>query len=58
MDTESNIGEEGRETKISGLTGNPIGKLLDVHRVAEFISSLTQLPKNMEISEVIINNKK
>ena len=58
MNTESNIGLEGRETHISEITGNPIGKLLDVNKVAEFIFSLTQLPKNMEISEVIINNKK
>jgi hypothetical protein len=31
--------------------------MLDAPTIAAFISSLTELPKNMEISEVMINRK-
>jgi NADP-dependent 3-hydroxy acid dehydrogenase YdfG len=57
LTTSSNIWPKGRETKIAQLTGKTVGTLLDVSKVAEFIHSLTELPKNMEISEVIINRK-
>lgn len=57
LDTESNIWSSWRETLISEITKKPIWTLLDKTKVAEFIYSTTQLPKNMEISEVIINRK-
>ncbi len=57
MNTPSNIWLEGREVKIAKLTGKNVDTLLDVEKVAWFIYSLTELPKNMEISEVIINRK-
>jgi hypothetical protein len=42
---------------VAEIEGRTVGTFLDTSAVAEFIVSLTKLPKNMEISEVIINRK-
>jgi NADP-dependent 3-hydroxy acid dehydrogenase YdfG len=55
LNTSSNIWPEGRETKIAELYGKEIGTMLDTGKVAKFVYSLIKLPKNMEVSEVIIN---
>ncbi|NUJ97565.1 SDR family oxidoreductase [Candidatus Gracilibacteria bacterium] len=57
LNTESNIGENGRGKNISQLTGKTLGIMLDTNTISNFIFSLTQLPKNMEVSEIIINRK-
>jgi len=57
MNTESNIGIEGRETIISNITWKKVWTLLDKTAISNFIYNLTQLPKNMEVSEIIINRK-
>jgi NAD(P)-dependent dehydrogenase (short-subunit alcohol dehydrogenase family) len=57
MNTDSNLGPNGRETIISKMTGKVTWTLLDASEVAKFVCSLAQLPKNMEVSDVIINKK-
>lgn len=57
MDTESNIWPQGRESIVADKTGKSVSIMLDTGTVAKFIFQATQLPKNMEIAEVIINRK-
>lgn len=57
MNTESNIWPDGRETLIAAATWKKVWSFLDVSTVAQYIFETTQLPKNMEISEVVINRK-
>ncbi len=57
LDGESNLGPDGRETKITQITGKGPGIMLSTGEVAKFIMSIYQLPKNMEVSEIIINRK-
>jgi NADP-dependent 3-hydroxy acid dehydrogenase YdfG len=57
LNTESNIWENGRGKNISKLTWKTLGIMLDTNMISDFIFSLTQLPKNIEISEIIINRK-
>jgi NADP-dependent 3-hydroxy acid dehydrogenase YdfG len=57
MNTDSNLGPTGRENIISKMTWKTIWTFLDANEVAKFVCSLAQLPKNMEISEVVINKK-
>ena len=57
MDTESNIGPEGRETLIGKMTWKSVWTLLDKNAISNLIYNLIDLPKNMEVSEVIINRK-
>lgn len=57
MDTASNIWPQWRETIIAKKNEKIVWTMLDTNTVAEFIFQATQLPKNMEIAEVIINRK-
>lgn len=57
LDGESNLGPDGRETKITQITGKDPGIMLSTEEIAKFILNISQLPKNMEVSEVIINRK-
>jgi len=57
LNTESNIWENWRGTIISKITWKKIWSLLDVKAISNLIFSFTQLPKNMEVSEIIINRK-
>lgn len=57
LQTESNIWPNGRETIISKSTWKPVGQFMEPSIIAEFIYSTLQLPKNIELSEIIINRK-
>jgi len=57
MNTESNVGHEGRETIISAKTSKVVWNLMDPVDIAKHIVELTSLPKNIEVGEVIINRK-
>ncbi len=57
LNTDSNIWDNWRETIISNLTWKKIWSLLDAKALSNLILSFINLPKNMEISEVIINRK-
>jgi len=57
LNTESNIWENGRGKNISELTWKTLEVMLDTNTISNFIFSLTQLPKNMEVSQIIINRK-
>lgn len=57
LDTESNIWPKWRETLISEMTWKKIGSLIKTSDLANFIYQTIITPKNIEISEVIINRK-
>ncbi len=57
LDTESNIGPDGRETIISQQTNKPLATMIPTKELAEYIYHTTSLPKSMEVSEIIINRK-
>lgn len=57
LNTESNIWENGRETIISNMTWKKVGNVIDVDSLSHLILNFFELPKNMEVSEVIINRK-
>ena len=57
LETQSNVWEWWREHKIAALTGWKIPKLMNPKDIANFVFTTTQLPKNIEISEMIINRK-
>lgn len=57
LQTESNIWPDGRESIISLKTWKKIWVFMDPTIIAEFIYSTLQLPKNIELSEVVINRK-
>lgn len=57
LNTESNIWPNWRETIISKITWKEIGSLIDPKKVSELIYNFLSLPKNIEISEVIINRR-
>lgn len=58
MDTESNIGPDGRETIIAKISWKEVTtKLINASDIAKLIISFLYLPKNIEVSEIIINRK-
>lgn len=57
LDTESNIGPDGRETIISQQTNKPLATMIPIKELAEYIYHTTSLPKSMEASEIIIHRK-
>lgn len=57
LNTDSNIWENWRETIISGITWKKSWSFLDAKSISNLIFSFIKLPKNMEISEIIINRK-
>lgn len=57
LDTESNIGPDGRETIISQQTNKPLATMIPTKELAEYVYHTTNLPKSMEASEIIINRK-
>ncbi len=57
MNTDSNIWPNGRETTIWKITGKQPWSLINKEVISELVYNFTSLPKNMEISEVIINRK-
>ncbi|HMY80665.1 MAG TPA: SDR family NAD(P)-dependent oxidoreductase [Candidatus Absconditabacterales bacterium] len=58
MSTESNIGPSGRETLISKKTGKNIPtSLIDPKDVALLIKVFLELPKHVEVSELILTKK-
>lgn len=57
LDTESNIGPDGRETIISQQTNKPLATMIPTKELAEYVYHTTSLPKSMEVSEIIINRK-
>lgn len=57
MNTESNIGINWRETIIEQKTWKKTINFLETTKIAEFIYTCVNLPKNMELAEVIINRK-
>lgn len=58
MNTESNIGLNGRETIIAKLTWKETTtKLMNTADIAKLVISFLNLPKNIEVSEIIINRK-
>ncbi len=57
MDTESNVGPRGRETIVAQNTWKTLSTMMSTDAIAAFAVSLLDLPKNIEISEAIINKK-
>lgn len=58
MNTESNIWINGREVLVAEKTWKTVAtSLIDTESVANLVVSFLELPKNIEISEVIINRK-
>ena len=57
LDTPSNIGPTGRETTVAAMTGKQVGVFIKADDLANFVYQTFITPKNMEISEVIINRK-
>lgn len=57
MDTNSNLWPTGRETIIAANTWKTVWTMMSTDSIASFVTSLLDYPKNIEISEVIINKK-
>lgn len=57
LNTQSNIWPQGRGTIISTITGKPLGTAIDTQVIADIALSLFQLPKTVEVSEVMVNRK-
>jgi len=58
MQTESNVGEQGRDTQLRKITGkSSSGSMLDPKEIAKIVFDIYSLPKNIEVSEIIINRK-
>ena len=57
LDTQSNIWPEWRETLISEITWKPVWSLISTDEISKLVYTFINLPKNIEISEVIINRK-
>ena len=58
MQTTSNVGEHGRDTQLRKITGKESsGSMLDPKQIAQIIFNIYTLPKNIEVSEIIINRK-
>lgn len=57
LNTESNIWPEWRETIIAKKTGKEVWSLLDASELAKLVYYFLSLPKNMEVSEIIVNRK-
>lgn len=57
LNTDSNIWPNWRETLISKRTWKEIWSLIDAKEVAKLTYNFLNLPKNIEISEIIINRK-
>lgn len=58
LNTQSNVGEQGREVQMSKITGKEVSTtLMDPKEVAKIICDIYALPKNIELSKVVINKK-
>lgn len=57
LNTDSNIWENWREKLISKITWKENLSLIDAWKLASLIYSIISLPKNTEVSEIIINRK-
>ena len=58
MQTESNVGEQRRDTQLRKITGkSSSGSMLDPKEIAKIVFDIYSLPKNIEVSEIIINRK-
>jgi len=57
MDTESNVGPNWRETIIAQQAGKQPGAMMSTDTIAQFVMAAIAMPKNIEISEVLINRK-
>lgn len=57
MDTESNIWSKGRATKIAKMTQKPLWWMAKSSEIAHIIFQSLQTPKNIEMTEIMINRK-
>ncbi|MBP7061728.1 hypothetical protein KA037_05290 [Patescibacteria group bacterium] len=58
METPGNTGKKGRQKQMSIITGNEnTSVFIDPEQVAALVRQLYALPKNIEVSEIIINRK-
>jgi NADP-dependent 3-hydroxy acid dehydrogenase YdfG len=58
MDTESNTGKNWRDIQMTKITGKENkSTMINPSEVAKIIFNLYSLPKNIEISEIVINRK-
>ena len=58
METPGNTGKKGRQKQMSIITGNENTSIfIDPEQVAALVRQLYALPKNIEVSEIIINRK-
>lgn len=57
MDTNSNIGENGRAKIIADRTSKPLWSFVRASDIATIIFQSLQTPKGIEMSEIIINRK-
>jgi NADP-dependent 3-hydroxy acid dehydrogenase YdfG len=58
MQTTSNVGEHWRDTQLRKITNKESsGNMLDPKEIAKIIFDIYTLPKNIEVSEIIINRK-
>lgn len=58
METPGNTGEQGRQEQMNSITWeNKISVFMDPKDIAQIVYSSFTTPKNIEISEVIINRK-
>ena len=58
MDTNSNTGKDWRDAQMSKITGKETnGTMMNPSEIAKIVFNIYTLPKNIEISEIIINRK-
>lgn len=57
LDTLSNIWAWWRDHVISSITSKASSTMLSTHELAKYIIYTLDLPKNMEVSEIIVNRK-